>query len=309
MKPYKIIISVIVCCALISALAAVSAIVGSFAAGQKGPVIDVSPLPEKEAGQISDATGTGSDFETALPVKTPEATPTETPEPTPEPTSESTPAPTSTTGRVIDPDKPIVALSFDDGPGHDSTIRILKLIKKYNISATFFVVGDMVKYHRDVIAMEAEYGCEIANHTMTHELNFKRSDQADVDREIQELSDIIESITGRSTYLVRPPGGSYNQTALDNAKFPYILWSVDTRDWESRDKDKIFEVVKRDTFDGAIILMHDIHKTTADACELVIPWHIEQGYQVVSVSELFQARGIELKPGNIYRMAKPDTSN
>ena len=69
MKPYKIIISVIVCCALISALAAVSAIVGSFAAGQKGPVIDVSPLPEKEAGQISDATGTGNDFETVLPVK------------------------------------------------------------------------------------------------------------------------------------------------------------------------------------------------------------------------------------------------
>ncbi len=305
MKPYKIIISVIVCCALISALAAVSAIVGSVAAGQKGPVIDVSPLPEKEADQISDATGIGSDFETVLPIKTSEPTAESTPEPTPE----STPEPTPATGRVIDPDKPIVALSFDDGPGHDSTIQILKLIKKYNISATFFVVGDMVKYHRDVIAMEYEYGCEIANHTMTHELNFKKSNQSDVDREIQEVSDLIESITGRSTYLVRPPGGGYNQTALDNAKFPYILWSVDTRDWESRDKDKIFEVVKRDTFDGAIILMHDIHQTTADACELVIPWLVEQGYQVVSVSEMFRARGIELKPGNVYRMAKPDTAN
>ena len=92
----------------------------------------------------------------------------------------------------------------------------------------------------------------------------------------------------------------------DNAGYPLIKWAVDTRDWESRDKDQVLAHLKSETFDGAIVLMHDLYESTADAVEEILPWLYDQGYQVVSVSELMAARGVNMKKGEVYFSAKPD---
>ena len=224
--------------------------------------------------------------------------------PTPEPTLKPTPNSQIGNGRKIDINKPIIALSFDDGPSNnDSTVRILDVLKETNSTATFFVIGSMAEAHPETLVKIIETGCEIGNHTYSHSLRFKTASQSEIDGEVDKVNRIIENATGTSAKLVRPPWGSYGQDCLANAHYPYILWSIDTEDWKSRNTEAIFAEIKRTAKDGYIILMHDIYQTTADAVELAVPWLIEQGYQVVSVSELFATRGIVLEPGKVFRMA------
>lgn len=292
-------IIIVICLAALACIMAIAIISIKTATGSYDAVIDVVPSSGATLGTSQSDNTQKSDV--AVP---PSETPTTTTEPTPQPSP--TPQTTGADISEIDPEKPIVALTFDDGPGGASTSKILDLLEQYHVSATFFVVGDMINYHKDNLEREIALGFEIGNHTEKHDLYFKSATAEQIAAAIEPVDKAVVEAGGRSTYLVRPPGGSYSSDKLSEATRPYILWSVDTEDWKSRDKDMVFERVKADVFDGAIILMHDIHASTAEACELVIPWLVENGYQVVSVSQLFAARGIELVPGNVYRMAKKD---
>ena len=294
MKSSKFITVVLCICALLSSVAAVMAVSNSIAIHKKSNiVVDVEPSGKYS----SDGKNTVAKNHTPAPEKTP--APTETPEPTPtKDVSANSPV------RTLDPSKPIVALSFDDGPGTSkATGRILDTLEKYHINATFFVVGDMAQYHKDSLARAVELGCEIGNHTQTHQTNFKTASTEKIQKELDSVDKLVEEATGKRTYLVRPPWGSYSENAKTTIDHPFILWSVDTEDWKSRDKDEVFKVVKRDVYDGCIILMHDIYESTADAVELVVPWLIDNGYQVCSVSDMFAARGVSLEPGHVYGKA------
>lgn len=211
----------------------------------------------------------------------------------------------SAMAKAIDPTRPMVALTFDDGPATKTTTRILDLVEKYNISVTFFVVGNNT-YRSDIIKRAAKLGCEIGNHTVSHNLRFSTATQSQIENELKPVEDAVKKITGEKTYLVRPPEGAYSPHKVKAETHPYILWSVDTKDWQTRDKQKIFQEVKNNVFDGAIILMHDIYLSTADSCELIIPWLLENGYQLVTVSQMFYIRNIRLLPGCVYRMACKD---
>ena len=289
MKSRTLFIIVIVCCFLISGIAIVSTLANSGSQTDNQSVVDITKTP----------------IVTPTPTMEPVPTSTPTQSPTPEPTPIPTPEEVSVDG--IDLDKPIVALSFDDGPSfNDSTTRILNVIEKYGISATFFQIGEQIPGQEKVLQRQIALGCEIGSHTMTHNLNFKKDNLDDVVAEINESDELIYSATGKHIKLVRPPWGAYNDEALQRIDYPLILWSVDTLDWQSRDKNAVFAEVKKSTYDGCIILMHDLYSTTADAVELVVPWLLEQGYQIVNVSQLFAARGVELSPHATYRNAKPN---
>lgn len=225
--------------------------------------------------------------------------------PTADPTAKPTADPTAKVDNGIDPNKPIVALSFDDGPGINSTKKILDLIEQYKVGATFFVVGDMVRLRPDTVVRAAQLGCEIANHTNTHSIDFRKVTKEQLCAEIDPVNKLVKELTGQDIKLVRPPGGAINDDALAMAEYPYILWTVDTLDWKSRNAQAVIDEVKTNVFDGAIILMHDLYNSTADACEVIIPWLLNEGYQVVSVSDMFAARGIELKACETYRKANP----
>lgn len=291
MDTRKILFALVICCALLLTAVAIATLTDVITVSKSGSGHDLYEVHINSTPKSTEKLPVDS----AL-YPTDEPQPTSTNEPSPDPTDK---------GVDIDPDKPIVALSFDDGPSDVSTNRILDLIERYNVSATFFVVGGMARTHPEAMTRAAELGCEIGNHTDTHKLKFEGASASEIEKELSAVDKAVKNATGKETYLVRPPWGSYDAGTLKNTDRPLILWSVDTEDWKSRDKDAVVEVVKKGVYDGSIILMHDIYGSTADACEVIIPWLIEQGYQVVNVTQLFEARGIKLEPGNVYRDARP----
>ena len=228
---------------------------------------------------------------------TPTPSPTPSPSPTPEPTPTPTPEPLSVDN--IDPNKPIVALSYDDGPS-SNTASILETLEKYGAHATFFMVGENIDMHPDWVKMVYESGNEVANHTVNHK-NLNTLSAEDIRKEVENNQSKLNSTLGLDKkYLVRPPYGNTNDTVKATVEHPMILWWVDTLDWKSKDPDAVLEEVKKATKDGAIILMHDLYATTAEATKKVVPWLKEQGYQICSVSEMFAARGVKMENGKTY---------
>ncbi|MBQ4562749.1 MAG: polysaccharide deacetylase family protein [Clostridia bacterium] len=202
-------------------------------------------------------------------------------------------------GRYIDPNKPMVAITYDDGPRPKSTNRILNCLEKYGAVATFFELGYLAKAYPDCIRREVAIGCEVANHSWDHP-NLATLSAGAVSNQISSTNNIIYSICGVKPKLLRPPYGSYNQTVRNNAGLPLIIWSIDTLDWKYRDASYVTSVIKNQVTDGSVILMHSIYDSTAAATEAIVPWLISRGYQLVTVSELAEARGIKLQSGGSY---------
>ena len=197
--------------------------------------------------------------------------------------------------------RPMVALTFDDGPAAH-TERILDVLEKYDGRATFFVLGHRIESWQYTIARAAYLGNEIANHAWSH-TNLTRLNEESITWEIQATSTAIESITGFSPPILRPPFGQTNarvRYVAEELGYALINWDIDTLDWRYRDPDRIYDVIMNGVEDGSVILLHDIHGTTADAMERVIPSLIEAGYQLVTVSELLEYFWGELEPGRVY---------
>lgn len=206
----------------------------------------------------------------------------------------------------IDPSKPMVAFSFDDGPAYDykgsnSTERILAVLEKYGARATFFMVGERVNSEtKHLLEKEIQLGCELGNHTYAH--NHYGSEVTAGD--ISKASKQIKKISGKSPTIFRCPGGNVTSTIRKECKkegMPLAYWSVDTQDWHSKNADKIYKNITKYVYDGSIVLMHDIYPSTAKAVEKVVPELIEKGYQIVTVSELISAKtGEKPKAGAQY---------
>lgn len=203
----------------------------------------------------------------------------------------------------FDPEKPLVALTYDDGPHSVYTNTILDALEENDARATFFVVGNRIEYFSDCLERQGELGCEVGSHTYSHAYLSSITDKQ-IATELSSTAKLIKKYAGNSPELLRAPGGSIG-AAADKVGYPLIQWSVDTRDWESRNKKKITAHIKEYVRDGSIILMHDIYEATASASEDIIPWLVEEGYELVTVSQLMQARGVKLKDGNVYYNAYP----
>jgi peptidoglycan/xylan/chitin deacetylase (PgdA/CDA1 family) len=179
-----------------------------------------------------------------------------------------------------------VALTFDDGPNPDSTTAILNVLKKYDAKATFFVLGSRVDFYPDLVERMVQEGHEIGNHSWSHKDLTKITPEA-VKKELGMTAEAVEKAAGVAPIAVRPPYGATNERVNQIIGAPPVLWSVDTLDWKSHNPKAICDIVKRDAKDGTIILMHDIHKTTADALEEVIVYLQKQGYELVTINELY----------------------
>ena len=200
----------------------------------------------------------------------------------------------------INSSKPMVALTFDDGPNPSSTGRILDTLVKYNAAATFFDLGSLVEKYPQVVKREEEVGCEVGSHTYSH-LNLNNLTAAGVVEEINKSKKAFENVLGHDVTLVRPPYGNANEIVKSNIHYPLINWNVDTLDWKSKNKDAIVnEVRKIGNLDGKIVLMHSIYETTADAVEVIVPELLDKGYQLVTVSELAKYKGVSLQSGVKY---------
>lgn len=199
----------------------------------------------------------------------------------------------------INPNNPMVALTFDDGPG-PYTMQLLEGLERNQVKATFFMLGSRVSVYPEAVKRMVDIGCELGNHSKTHvQLTTVSNDV--VQTEINDTNNAIASASGKSPQYLRPPYGSSDDRVRGVANMPVILWSVDTLDWQSRDVEQIKASIRSTIKDGDIVLMHDIYQTTVDAILQLIPELKAQGYQFVTVTELAANRGVTLESGEIYR--------
>ena len=186
-------------------------------------------------------------------------------------------------------DGPYIALTFDDGPSAKLTPRLLDLLGAHHIKATFFVIGQNVAEHPEIVARAAREGHEIGNHSWSHPNFGKMSDEA-VRRELKKTDDAIRSATGNRPVLIRPPYGSITarQKKWINDEFGYkiILWDVDPLDWKRPGPVTVCNRIVRNTRAGSIVLSHDIHPGTIDAMPSTIAQLEAKGFKFVTVSEL-----------------------
>lgn len=199
-------------------------------------------------------------------------------------------------------DAKLVAFTFDDGPSK-YTLDIVNILEEYNASATFFEVGYNIKAHPEITKEVSDRGFEVANHTTDHSKLTKLTEAKYLSK-INDNNALFKELTGKDMPYLRPPYGSYNDKIKAGAGVPIVTWSLDTRDWESRNKDKVIEMVINNIKEGDIILFHDLYESTRDAVKELMPLLKEQGYQAVSVGELFKSKGIALEAGTSYRHAR-----
>ena len=198
----------------------------------------------------------------------------------------------------IDPNKKMVALTYDDGPGR-YTKDIVQCLKENQAKATFYVIGGNINSYKDAMKAADRIGCEIGNHTYTHP-NLASLSEQQIQKQINDTDAKIKKVIGHKAVTMRPPGGSTSNRVEKTVGKPIILWSVDTLDWKHRNSSRTVQTVMDNVKDGDIILMHDIHESTKNASKILIPKLRREGYQLVTVSELAQYRGYALEKGKVY---------
>lgn len=193
---------------------------------------------------------------------------------------------------------PLVALTFDDGPGQ-YTDELLDCLEKNGAKATFYMLGQNVEQYPDTVKRMNDLGMELSNHTYDHK-DLTKLTQSQITDEIEKTSSLIQNAAGVRPDTLRPPGGSYNDSVQNLAGMPIVKWSIDTKDWKTKSEDQTYQCVMDNVEDGSIVLMHDIHEWSVDAAIRLIPDLLEEGYKLVTVQELAKAKGITLENGKVY---------
>lgn len=188
----------------------------------------------------------------------------------------------------VDTEEKKVALSFDTAWGADKTLKILEILKEYNVNATFFMVGFWVEDYPEMVKAVDNQGIEIGTHSNTHP-DFTTISLEQMELELSTSISSIQKITGKEVKLFRAPYGAYNNEMLnltDKMGLKTIQWDVDTLDWKGLSGLEICERVMSKVRNGSIILCHNNADNILDALPLMLERLINAGYEVVSVGEL-----------------------
>jgi peptidoglycan/xylan/chitin deacetylase (PgdA/CDA1 family) len=209
-------------------------------------------------------------------------------------------------------EKKFLALTFDDGPGWTSTQNLVEALREYNIKVTFFPIGANIEKNPEAFKTAFNDGHEIGNHTYSHPI-LTRYSYDNIFYQINHCNEIAEELTGKRPTLLRPPYGEIDDRVKEIAAslgMPVIMWSVDTRDWESQNADSVCRRILNEAQNGSVILLHDWYDTSVEGALKAIPTLIERGYEFVTVSELMRLGGIaEMTPGVKYYYAEIETPN
>ena len=192
--------------------------------------------------------------------------------------------------------KPLVALTFDDGPNNTTTMQVLDVLEEYGVKGSFFLVGNNINDNtKDVVKRAYDMGCEIDNHSKSHSDMTKMTSEQ-ILSEIDFVNEKVKDITGEETKFFRPPYISVNTTMYDAIDMPFIC-GAGCNDWDdSVSAEKRAERTLNQVKDGTIVLLHDMqgNTKTVEALKTIIPELQDKGYEFVTVSELFEAKGIEI---------------
>ena len=240
-----------------AAIAASSESIGSFALGESVPSADINALAEELGGfaVVAEADVLNGKFASY---------------------------------RRLFPAKPMVALTFDDGPSDLYTVPILDILKSYGVVATFYEVGSLVETYPEIVRKELEYGCEVGSHTYYHYVLGEQSYDFLVYEHGLADQAFINAI-GFKPKTVRPPQGDVMGFTQIVYKEPLIGWSIDTLDWLYKDVNYNIRTVKNaGNLDGQVILLHSIHPTSLESVEPIVQYILSEGYQMVTISELLK---------------------
>ncbi|MBO6158012.1 MAG: polysaccharide deacetylase family protein [Firmicutes bacterium] len=205
----------------------------------------------------------------------------------------------------------LVAFTFDDGPGR-ATPRLLDGLARYGAKATFFMVGSSgsfgVANHTELLERMVAEGHELANHTWGHAQPFSGLSYGSMRDEIVGVENYLFNAMGGSYhYWIRIPGGDDSSTVRSAVTSPIAYWSIDTRDWQVDNADYVYHSLMDQVFDGCIVILHDSHPTSVDAALRAIPELQAQGYECVTLSEMFRRKGITPEDGGWYRIVNGET--
>ncbi len=207
----------------------------------------------------------------------------------------------------------LIALTFDDAPAR-TLENILAVFARFNeenpdctASATLFVNGGrMDEQNAHLLHAATALGFELGNHTHRH-ADLTTLKKEELAQEITRTDELLEKIDGRKLHLLRAPFGRTNELVKENATTPLIDWTIDTLDWTGVTAEDIFDSVWTGRFSGAISLMHDGYEQTVAALKILLPALKEDGYQVVTVSQMIRAHGCRFQKGKTYIRARKQT--
>ncbi len=199
----------------------------------------------------------------------------------------------------------LIAMTFDDGPG-PYTHRLLDGLRERGVHVTFFMLGNRAStYQEEITRMYAE-GHQLANHSWDHS-DLTGLSSGEIYDQIHDTNARLNRVAGAgSTYVVRAPYGSVNSRVREAVGAPLIFWSIDPVDWQDRDSEIVKNRVVNQAYDGAIILLHDIHSTSVDGALEAIDILLDRGYEFVTVNELYRRRGVSLESGSSYYDCDPN---
>jgi peptidoglycan-N-acetylglucosamine deacetylase len=191
-------------------------------------------------------------------------------------------------------DKKICALTFDDGPDGTVMPKILDILKKNGVSASFFLIGNQVNAYKDIVKKASAEGNLMLNHSFTHPDFFKLNANS-INKQILDTEDVIYNVIGRRPAIFRPPYGSLNDTIISTSKalgYHIAIWSTDSMDWSQKEKDNIIKNVLDNIRPGEIIIMHcgPDKEATADALPIVISELRNKGYTFTTLDKLLNIR-------------------
>ena len=185
---------------------------------------------------------------------------------------------------IIDPNQPVVALTFDDGPSK-YTEEILEILNKNQVNATFFVVGNKIDRYQEILRKSVEDGNELGNHSYNHQW-LSRLSTSELMNQIDKTQKKMEEKLHYTPRYLRPTYGSITNRIRKNTNLEIALWTIDTKDWKIHNINRIVERATENIEDGDIILMHDIFERSKEALKKIIPELKKQGFQLVTMSEL-----------------------
>ena len=196
-------------------------------------------------------------------------------------------------------DKKLIAFTFDDGPSETNTNYLLDNLDKYDAKVTFFVLGSRVNSNKETIKRAYLEGNDIGSHTYNHRNLNLLSDVALMD-EVKKTNEAIKDVIGTSPTLLRPPYGNLTDHGKELANMSIVLWNIDPLDWKYKDKNRVAQEIIEHAHDGAIVLVHDIYKSSVEGALLAMEELQKQGYAFVTINEMAQLRGIELDTTTSY---------
>lgn len=197
-----------------------------------------------------------------------------------------------------------VALTFDDGPRRATTEKLLDGLLERGASATFFVVGEDLAGNEDLVERMKNEGHQIGNHTWSH-VRLTDTPNETALEELGRTDAALRDILGDGDYWIRPPYGMVEEELEGLLQVPLVKWSVDPKDWESRDTGKVARAIRENVKPNAIILLHDIYPTSVDAALQMVDTLQAEGYWFVTVEELLLLNGVTPRPGVMYRSGNP----